>query len=407
MPIGAAKEHPDLHSTVSETLSRAVPRDTLASSTSSSELTSVQIGGIVGGLVGMLVVCVAITIWVIRHLRKTAATRQNASSRRSAQRRSAHGSGGGGSGGSGEYSGSGIRTSHHKIVPTPSQVDQLDYADLLERETTATLAGGHTPSISGLSHTPTVGSSHAVVTPVEESALPNMLGSTMNSPGQSISGDRVGSGAVRFSNLPHRSQNRPTWRSSSSVGADCSSSVDSSSHRRQSAWQRLRQAHLLNGGSISSAASSSNRGTCRRPAELGVDGGFIPELPAASQEGEEAMRASSNWASSTWTRFAPAAARAHAVSGVSAISGFSAASVGMQQTPDSKQYSGYIPSPMHSRDHSGSSASFHQGSPRLDIVTENLDQDLHGHYGPTHAVAGQTLAGNIVNVDISTPIDPW
>lgn len=408
-----AKPLPGPQSMAYESLSKAVPRDTSTSSStstststsssSSSELTNAEIGGLVGGLVGMLAVCLAITIWVVRHLRKVAEARQNESLRRSAHRQSAHGSGGGGSGGSGNNGGGGNRTSQQKIVPTPSQVDQLDYDDLLERETTTTLAGVLTPCISGISHTPTVGSSRTMATPMS----PDMLGYAEASPDRSISGVGADLGAVSFADLPRvHVQNRPTRRSASS-------SADSSGQHQQSARRHLRQAHLVHDSSFQSEDRSSNRGTSRQPAELDVDGGIIPELPAALQaggrrereEGGSARdRESPGWESSAWTRYAPGAARARAISGVSTISNITAPSIGMPQTPDADRYSAFIPSPTHSRDHSGSSASFHhkgyhQQQPRLGMVSENLGQDLHGHYGPTHAVAGQTLAGN--NIDMA------
>ncbi|CAK7219389.1 hypothetical protein SBRCBS47491_003827 [Sporothrix bragantina] len=68
--------------------------------------------------------------------------------------------------------------------------------------------------------------------------------------------------------------------------------------------------------------------------------------------------------------------------------------------------------PSHSRDRTRDRSNSYQQVqhqqpqvPKLDVVSEVVEH-MHGHYGPTHAVAGQTRANADVEIDISSPMAP-
>lgn len=229
----------------SETPSLLVARES-----SSTGLTDGQIGGLVGGIVGMLLVCIVATVWVIRHLHKLAAARKNGTSSHHGHRRSAGGSAG--------HVSSGRRTSRQtKMEPTPSQVERLDYDDLLERETIATVA-------EATAAVPNSGASDAGGPP----SIANL--SLVASPGGSVK-----SGSIRRLSGP------PAEGELEGIDVQTTMLASFQEQERRKAWQRFHEVPPSSAESRygTSEAGSSVRGGPRKPAELDVDGGFIPELP--------------------------------------------------------------------------------------------------------------------------------
>jgi hypothetical protein len=303
-----------------------VPKETASSSSSSDStgLTQAQLGGIIGGVVGLLVIVLAATFIIIRRLRKTAhvveQSRNSASSATKPGRNKQ-------------------MSQYHR--PTPSQIDRMEYDDLLQ------LPGGPGQSTSA-----------SEFSSVNPTPFPS-------------SGDEARQTSLDTSrgyfDVPQRVQNRP-GRHSTSTGVR--TSVDSHNTVPQTVYQHAR--NMSNASELSDGSAAPGVGSPLLPAELGIEGGLFPELPA--------------------TPVGPdAAGRRRSSSGVSPLS------PGPMRPPMSHTRR---MSDGHSRERSGSSAT--QGQ-HLDVVAESVEH-MHGYYGPPSFAAGQTRAGVDVEYDISSPV---
>ncbi|KJR83943.1 uncharacterized protein SPSK_00242 [Sporothrix schenckii 1099-18] len=431
----------------------AVADNATTTDNSSSGLTGAQIGGLVGGLVGLLLVVLVAAFFIIRNLRKTAeavkkAERGSGSSsagRRGGRRGGPNLSGGGidagGASGSGE---SGTRNSKQRMaahLPTPSEINQMEYDDLLENQAAEThLDGGRN---SAFSQPPGMSNLSGSTPPMPDNTGFPKASLDFSSPNAGVDREPV----TGYFDIPGRVQNRPGRYSMSS---DPRTSVDSQGQLPPAlVWSQQRQQYhrprIVSDASERSARDSVVVGSPLQPAELGVDGGFIPELPSVLHSPEEDAGAASHYQNQ-----GQIPQRARPFSNISALSGMGNFGAGtqlqqhqhqQQQQPlmsghqrswsdDSNngtpshtpahspgQSPGHTPS--HSRDRSNIYQQVHHQSiqhpqpfqpqptqaPKLDVVSEAAEH-MHGHYGPINAVAGQTRAAADVEIDISSPVAP-
>ncbi|CAK7230372.1 hypothetical protein SCUCBS95973_007550 [Sporothrix curviconia] len=429
------------------------------SNDSSSGLTSAQIGGLVGGLVGLLLVILVASFFIIRNLRKTvrAVKRAERNSGSSGARRSGKGGGGGG-GGSGGVSGSGesgVRNAKPRMaphLPTPSEVNRMEYDDLLEGETVATQAGIPMTSTPSHAYGQRMSNTTGASSPAPDPHGFPKASLDYSSPGTGIEGAPV----TGYFDIPTRAQNRPGRYS---VSTDPRTSIDSQGQQAV-AWQQMQQQpqqqpyhrpRVTSDASERSAGESAGMGSPLQPAELGVEGGYIPELPSAlhSPEGNPG----DNTQYTQYAQYQQYAAQSQLpqrasrpFSNISALSGMSTygASAQAQQqqyqqqqqpfmghsrnwsddsnngTPNITpghtpgQTPGHTPgnTPSHSRDRTRDRSNSYQQlqhqqpqAPKLDVVSE-VAEHMHGHYGPMDTVAGQTRSDADVEIDISSPVVP-
>lgn len=340
---------------------------------SSSGLTKPQIGGLIGGLMALLVIVVVAAVFIIRSLQKTSKAVKRAERRNT---------GGAGTGNSSRHTpkdsgGGGGGTRPPKMQPTPSQINQMEYNDLLENvhsESPLPPSGPRKPnmsSTSGSTPVPPFPSAHGKIS------------SDFSSPSNGVDGEPV----TGYFDTPTSSQSRPGHVS---VSTDVRTSTDSQNQR-----QRYRSRIASNASELS--GESNVVGSPLQPAELGVDGGFIPELPPSTTGG---------FMHAPYVPHAPQTIQPLGQAGVDPE---------MQQplmTGHARDWSGssattsayapnYAPGPAagyapgyaqgHSRERSNSSqqTQHHQQPPRLTAVAEAAE-NLHGHYGPTNLAVGQT-----------------
>lgn len=306
-----------------------------AASDGGQGLTQPQIGGIVGGAVVLLLAILAATWIIVRKLNHTAKVVESSKQ-------------GGSSSGGGLAS---KPTTHRGMRPTPSQVDQMEYDDLLQGPVPA---AGRSRSASELSS--------ANATPFPSSTSDARLTASMET-------------ARGYFDVPERVQNMPGRHS---LSTSQRTSMDSHANQQGGHWQQLYYKQHGRHYSASSQASdgsgggggggpASGVGSPLLPAELGTEGGFFPELPTPPLE-QARRRSGSN--------------------------GAAAAAAMMTATR---------PSPAHARRRSDGPSG--AGQP-LSVVSESVEHLMHGHYGPQNAVAGQTRAGAYPQLDISSPIAP-
>ncbi|KAL1900912.1 hypothetical protein Sste5346_001973 [Sporothrix stenoceras] len=441
----------------------AVVNNSTTTATSSSGLTNAQIGGLVGGLVGLLIIVLVAAFFIIRSLRKTTKVVKKAersSGTSSGGRRSGRGGpnnpsgviGAGGVSGSGE---SGTRNSKQRMaahLPTPSEVNQMEIDELLENETAMTQIEG--------------GGLNSSVSRTRGAHMSNLTGTTSPMPDQSSfpkasldysspSAGIEGGGAVTgYFDIPARIQNRPGRYS---MSTDPRTSIDSQGQEPPALIWNHQQQQYQRARVISDASERSDNvpvGSSLQPAELGVEGGFIPELPGVLQSPEEDVGDMTQY-----QHQGQIPQRPRPFSNISALSGMSNFVAGSQMQQPQQQYHqqqyqqqqqplmghsrnwsddsnngtpdhspGHTPAhspgqtPSHSRDRSNIYQQVHHPQPyqpqqpqpfqphqqqatKLDVVSEAAEH-MHGHYGPTNAVAGQTRAAADVEIDISSPVAP-
>lgn len=437
----------------------AVVSNSTTTEDSSSGLTNAQIGGLVGGLVGLLIVVLVAAFFIIRSLRKTSkivkkAERSGGTS--SGGRRSGRGGGphpvsgvvgGGGVSGSGE---SGTRNSKQRMaahLPTPSEVNRMEYDELLENETAETQVEGARNSSFSQPHGPNMSNLTGTTSPIPDPLGYPKASLDFSSPSAGIEGGPV----TGYFDIPARIQNRPGRYS---MSTDPRTSMDSQGqqppplvwNQQQQQYQRPR---IISDASERSGPESIGMGSPLQPAELGVEGGFIPELPSVLQSpAEDAGNVSQ------YQNQGQIPQRARPFSNISALSGMSGfgTSAQMQQQQNQQQQQplmsghsrnwsddsnngtpnhtpGHTPAhtpgqtpghtPSHSRDRSNIYQQAHHQplqqpqpyqpqqhqAPKLDVVSEAAEH-MHGHYGPINTVAGQTRADADVEIDISSPVAP-
>jgi hypothetical protein len=405
-----------------------------------------------------LVAVLVAAFFIIRNLRKTTKAVkkvERSSGTSSGGRRSGRGGapnpsgviGAGGISGSGE---SGTRNSKQRMaahLPTPSEVNQMEYDELLENETAETQIEDAMNSSFSRPHGPNMSNVTGTTSPMpDHSGLPK-ASLDFSSPSAGIEGGAV----TGYFDIPVRIQNRPGRYS---MSTDPRTSIDSQGqqppglvwNQQQQQYQRPR---IISDASERSGPESVGVGSPLQPAELGIDGGFIPELPSVLQSPEEDA---GDMAQHQNQGQIPQRARPFSnISALSGMSGFGASAQMQQQYQQQQQplmsghqrnwsddsngmpndTPGHTPAhspgqtpghtPSHSRDRSNIYQQAHhqpiqqpqpfqpqqqqQQAPKLDVVSE-VAEHMHGHYGPINAVAGQTRAAADVEIDISSPIAP-
>jgi len=311
-------------------LPETVPKVSEIPSNENAGLTQTQLGGIVGGVLGLLVIVLVATFIIVRRLRKTAKLYTEASKKESSSgdRRSRPGN---------------PRGSHYRpgpYRPAPSQVNQTDDDEMLQR-----MAGDRqSAQTSGYS------------TPFPSS----------NSEARNTSMDNG-----FFQDVPARVQNVPGRHS---MSTDVRTSVDS--HHTAQLPRRQHTRNMSNASELSEGSNGGGGvGSPLLPAELGVEGGFFPELPGTPLDVYGRRRSSGG-----------------PVSPLSMVA--SRPSVAQSRRRSDAQ----------TRDRSSSSAAA-QGGPSLDAVAESVEQ-MHGYFGPQHVAEGQTRAGVHLGYDLSSPVVP-
>ncbi|KAK7748116.1 hypothetical protein SLS53_001369 [Cytospora paraplurivora] len=261
---GVAKIFPSIYSKVAATSS---DDDTSTSSGSKGGLTKGELGGIIGGAVALLIIVLAVSFFIIKRLAKTERAVQ---SRRDTT------------------SGSGTRQTNEKsatqvnivrVQPTPSEVDAMDYDPLMMR---SSLASPRRPQqrpqhVDGRSRS----DSDVLCQPSGYSTS----APRWNSP--SVGSDGGDNNAPGYFEQPPRVHGNPAGR------PPLRASQGSSHYSYRPAYeQHARQysnASELSAGSDSDIRSQHGIGSPLIPPtaiELGIDGGFVPELPGSDTETE-------------------------------------------------------------------------------------------------------------------------
>ncbi|ROV97786.1 hypothetical protein VPNG_08649 [Cytospora leucostoma] len=261
---GVAKIYPSIYSKVAATSS---DDDSSTSSGSKGGLTKGELGGIIGGAVALLLIVLAVSFFIIKRLAKTERAVQ---SRRETT------------------SGSGTRQTNEKsatqvnivrVQPTPSEVDAMDYDPLMMSSSLASPRRFHQQSqhVNGRSRSdsdvPSQPSGYSTTAP------------RWNTP--SVGSDGGESNAQGYFEQPPRVHGNPAGR------PPLRASQGSSQYSYRPAYeQHARQysnASELSAGSDSDIRSQHGIGSPLIPPtaiELGIDGGFVPELPGSDTETE-------------------------------------------------------------------------------------------------------------------------
>lgn len=232
-------------------------------------LTKGEIGGIIGGAVALLLVVLAASFFIVKRLKRTERVVQSHRE---------------------TTSGSGTRRTTDKesatevkvrVQPTPSFLDGMGYDPLLM---TPSLASPRRPDqqaqiVNGRSRSGSDAPSH----PSGYSS--STAAARWNTP--SVDSDGSDSAAPGYFELPRRVHNypggRPPMRSSQE------SSPYSYRHAYQNHGRQYSNASELSAGSDSDVRSQHGVGSPLLPQaaiELGVEGGFVPELPGSDTETE-------------------------------------------------------------------------------------------------------------------------
>ncbi|EPE07753.1 hypothetical protein F503_00475 [Ophiostoma piceae UAMH 11346] len=353
-----------------------------------SGLSPGAIGGLIGGLVALLIAIAVAAFFIIRNVRRTSKEVEEVKRLSGSDKTKPKPTPKMPNTGSG--SASKPRASMHQ--PTPSVINQMEVDDLLEDGQTVAAA----TSSSGIGHShprrqrvSTVTGTSVSNTPDPSFPQPSAYSSpAMGAPaadGESSSG---------YFDIPQRTHNRPGHYSQDSdprISIESPPMIIPGRPRIVSNASDASEQPGVRSGAPSGTHTPAV-GSPLQPAELGVDGGFIPELPVIQPA----------------TRPRPFSSIS-AVSGLS-FAGFSPPLPAQQQQPlmstDHSSH-GY-----HQRTWSDSSASTTghstpqqppQQQPPASSMPVPLDavveEHLHGHYGPAHEVAGQTRAGEVTEQD--------
>jgi len=297
------------------------------SSSSGGGLTTPQIIGIVVGLVGLLIIVLVLSFIIVRRLNKTKqAVDQSQKDTSSGEKQSRQ---------------SGVT----RFKPTSSQVDQMEYDDLMQSTPGETPLHGRDRSGSEFSS-------------ANQSPFPS---STTDA--RHVSMDSSG-----YFDVPTRVQNRPGRHS---ISTDARTSMDSHVPAWQQFQQRPRAASELSSGNVSAAPGPSYVLSAATAAELSAHGP-LPELQGSQLPGSPTVPV-------------PAAA---------------AVSISHPpQVHQRRRSEGNV----HSRERSASSTA----TPQLGVVGESFEQSsMHGYYGPQNHAVGQTRAGADVLHDMTSPVAP-
>ena len=345
---------------------------------SGSVLSPGAIGGLIGGLVVLLVAVAVAAFFIIRNVRRTGreveeAKRLSGSDRAKPVTKTPN---------TGSGSASRPRASMH--LPTPSVINHMEVDDLLQDGPAG--AGGTLSSSrmgTGHSHHRRQRASTATATSAPNTpdpALPPASAYSSPAVGAPAAGD--GASSSGHFDLPQRTHNRPGHYAHDAGPRVSIDSAPTVPGRPRIVSNASYASNASEQPTISRAHSGTHTpavGSPLQPAELGVDGGFIPELPVIQP-----------------------AARPRPFSNISAVSGLSFAGFSPPLPAQQPLMStDHISHGYHQRSWSGSSTSTtghntpqQAPQPPLDAVVE---EHLHGHYGPAHAVAGQTRAGDVAD----------
>lgn len=261
---GVAKIYPSTYSKVAATSS---DDDTSTHSGSKGGLTKGELGGIIGGAVALLIIVLAVSFFIIKRLAKTERAVQ---SRRETT------------------SGSGTRQTNEKsatqlnivrVQPTPSEVDAMDYDPLMMSSSLASPRRPHQQPqhVNGRSRS--------------ESDVPSQpSGDGTSAPRwntPSVGSDGGDGDAQGYFEQPPRVHGHPAGR------PPLRSSQGSSQYSYRPAYEQHARQYSdvseLSAGSDSDIRSQHGIGSPLIPPtaiELGIDGGFVPELPGSDTETE-------------------------------------------------------------------------------------------------------------------------
>lgn len=240
-------------------------------------ITKGEIGGIIAGVVVLLIVVITAAFFIIKRLRKTEQavqtvreTTSGTRTRRTADKKS--------------------EASQVRVRPTPSEVDQMDYDPLMMANSALGSTREQRRNQQAANGRPRGDSDTASQTPSIWSGP--SAGMRWNTP--SIGGSDAGDSNVRgYFELPPRTHNRPEDHSQQ---MPMRTSMDTASHysyNNNYGYPPKHGRHFSNASELS-AGSEENRsqhglGSPLIPPdaqELGIEGGFRPELPGSDTETE-------------------------------------------------------------------------------------------------------------------------
>lgn len=316
-----------------------------ASPESNGGLTTPELGGVIGGAVVLLIAVLLASFFIIKRLKHTEQVvieqRESTSgtgTRRTTDKKST------------------TQVSVRQVLPTPSEIDRMDYDPLIMPSGTRTSRYTTSRNGSDISGPTSNMSSHA------------------NFRAPSVDSELEGS----YFDLPMRVHDYAS-RKAARVSAD--THMTSQYHQHGRHWSNASELSANSDG-----VSSHGVGSPFIP-ELDTEGGIIPELPGSDTGGN---RKRSN--------------RTSGISGISEVSGISSiaspmSTVVMNRPPLAHQRKRSDPN-NNVRGRGDSNATSIQ---QLGVVEES-SEILHGHYGSPVVAAGQTNMGLDIMQDISSPM---
>lgn len=241
-----------------------------SSSDGKGGLTTAEIGGIIGGAVALLLIVLAASFFIVKRLKRTERvvqshreTTSGSGTRRTTDKKSA------------------TDVSIIRVQPTPSEIDHMDYDPLIMSSSLASprRSNQQPQTVNGRSRS----GSDALSQPSGYSS--SAAAARWNTPSvDSDGGDSITRG---YFELPPRVHNHPGGRPPIRSSQD--SSQYSYRHAYQNHGRQYSNASELSAGSDSDVRSQRGMGSPLIPPtaiELGVDGGFVPELPGSDTETE-------------------------------------------------------------------------------------------------------------------------
>ncbi|KAH8897787.1 hypothetical protein GQ53DRAFT_451015 [Thozetella sp. PMI_491] len=316
-------------------------------------LSSGQIGGIVAGAVAVLLVVLTAAFLVIRHLNRVVDAVESRKEASSAGQTKSQ-----------QPPPPQMAYNHHKLHPSPSEVDAFSYDPLIMSNNPS---NGSTPqpvSTTGMRNRSDSGSQAS--TPYNPSSATNDLAAIRHT-----SMETTGS----YFDLPPRISNVPGRHPGSTGVAGQRVSTDSQGTQFTSAYPaHAYQQHGRHYSNTSDAGSSDAGGVGSPliPAELDQAAGVMGELPVHHDPNGNRSRSSS-----VASPRASMQTRRRSDPPVSAATPRNDALVGL---------------------------GFAVAQQQLDVVSEGAEV-IHGYYGPRDQAVGQTAAGLDITHDVSSPVN--
>ncbi|ROW06608.1 hypothetical protein VMCG_04269 [Cytospora schulzeri] len=364
-------------------------------------LTTGEVGGIIGGAVALLLIVLAASFYIVKHLRRTERAVQS-------QRETTSGSGTRQT----TDKKSATQVSVARVQPTPSEVDAMDYDPLMMSPSVASPRGSNQPprTVNGRSRS----GSDALSQPSGYSS--SAAAARWNTPSVDSDGDSIARG---YFGLPPRVHNHPGGRPPMRSSQD--SSQYSYRHAYQNHGRQYSNASELSAGSDSDVRSQHGMGSPLIPPtaiELGVDGGFVPELPGSDTETESIgpHRTGSRQSARRPRRSSTGVSMSNIVSPVSMTTVNRPQST---HTNTGRRRGSSVVSPLEGQGGNGTRArndSSVLSEPRLGSIDESTTgagagaaptpDSMHGFFGSPTTAVGHTVTGPRNRTDVSSSTLP-